>query len=195
MTPAQLLELRKQPPRMGRLASAARRRAFGDEAQLREAHPQPEVGRAAITRAGDFIRCDEWPQASLLRAHDEVLVAVEPGEEAQWASYISELASQLTVACTVAPFSRATAGTHRLWLFASARIVLPDFVHVEVRHDLVGIRLAQVALGFGADTLGGPVETDRKLPLAGVTRPNENTRAGLASLIEQVGLTPVEAPR
>ena len=56
------------------------------------------------------------------------------------------------------------------------------------RHDLVGIRLAQLAVGFGADTLAGPIEPDRVLPLAGVTRPDENTLAGLTALVESLGL-------
>ena len=64
---------------------------------------------------------------------------------------------------------------------------------MQARHDLIGIRVAQVALGFGADTLAGPVQPDRSLPLAGVTRPNENTHAGLRALVEQAGLTPSEA--
>ena len=85
-------------------------------------------------------------------------------------------------ACSIAPYSRLPAGTHRLWLVAVARLALPATIRVEARHDLVGIRLAQVALGFGADVLSGPIESDRHLPVAGVTRPNEATLAGLRKI-------------
>jgi 2-iminoacetate synthase ThiH len=82
-------------------------------------------------------------------------------------------------------------GLHRLWLLAAARLALPAGVRVEVRHDLCGIRLAQVALGFGADTLAGPIDPVRHLPLAGVPRPSEATADGLCELVRQAGLTPV----
>ena len=65
---------------------------------------------------------------------------------------------------------------------------------LQLRHDLVGIRLAQIALGFGVDTFAGPLQSDRKLPLAGVTRPDEATREGIATLVRAAGLRPVFDP-
>jgi 2-iminoacetate synthase ThiH len=64
-------------------------------------------------------------------------------------------------------------------------------VRVEVRHDLHGVRLAQVALGFGADTLAGPIDAGRHLPLAGVPRPSETSEAALSELVRQAGLEPI----
>jgi 2-iminoacetate synthase ThiH len=90
--------------------------------------------------------------------------------------------------CSLAPFSTDAAGTHRLWAIAVARLVLPAAIRVEARHDLIGIRLAQVALGFGADTIAGPIAPERHLPVAGVPRPDETTITGLHKLIEQAGL-------
>jgi hypothetical protein len=39
--------------------------------------------------------------------------------------------------------------------------------------------------------LAGPIARARSLPLAGVTRPDEATPAGLSTLVEQAGLEPV----
>ena len=77
-----------------------------------------------------------------------------------------------------------------MWCIAAARLALPTAVRIEARHDRIGIRLAQIALGFGADTLSGPILPDRSLPLAGVTRPDEATAAGLATLVREAALEP-----
>ena len=129
------------------------------------------------------------------------MIALEPGDEAaarRYAEYLLELEAQLERAplehnpylgpCSIAPISRGAGGNHRLWAIATARLTLPPQIRVEARHDLIGIRIAQVALGFGADTLSGPVGAERRLPVAGVTRPTEATITGLRSLIEQAGL-------
>ena len=63
---------------------------------------------------------------------------------------------------------------------------------MEARHDQLGPHLAQVALGFGADTLSGPVSESRSLPLAGTTRPTESSHEGLCTLVRQAGLEPVD---
>ena len=52
-----------------------------------------------------------------------------------------------------------------------------------------------VALGFGADTLAGPQDAGRHLPLAGVPRPNETSEAALCELVRQAGLDPITTPR
>ena len=83
------------------------------------------------------------------------------------------------------PGSRTSCSNIRPW-----GLSLPENIRVEARHDLVGIRLAQVALGFGADTLAGPIAPPRVLPLAGVSRPDENTVAALSLLVTEAGLTP-----
>jgi hypothetical protein len=129
------------------------------------------------------------------------MVPVEPTDEASaqryvaWLLALAERERRDPVAgnphlgpCAVAPFSVHAAGTHRLWAISAARLALPASIRVEARHDLIGIRLAQVALGFGADTLSGPVTADRHLPVAGVTRPDETSITGLRNLIEQAGL-------
>ncbi|MBC8068619.1 MAG: hypothetical protein IAG13_09830, partial [Deltaproteobacteria bacterium] len=91
----------------------------------------------------------------------------------------------------IAAGSHTAAGLHRLWCIAVLRLTMPAQVLVEARHDHLGIRLAQIALGFGADVLAGPIDADRSLPLCGVTRPDEATHAGLATLVRHAGLTAI----
>jgi hypothetical protein len=180
--PEQLLALRDDPPRLGRLAARARREAFGPEVLVRASEDRRPEGWPP-----------RWPAPSRWHAGDRIVCEVAPGQAKAWVDYLQALAhaGSLPADCSIAPHCREAAGTHKLWLIASARLALPAHVRVEARHDLLGIRVAQVALGFGADTLSGPIEPDRKLPLAGTTRPNENTRAGLFALVEQAGLTAV----
>lgn len=195
---ATLLELRHDPPRAGRWASEVRQAWFGGRALLRTTpeRPSPE-GDVAVERGDHWLTLAELPTADVWREGDHLAIVVEPGDDAACQRYASWLLGldALPPGCSLAPWSRNVGATARLWAIAVARLVLPSHVRVEARHDLVGIRLAQIALAFGADTLSGPIVADRKLPVAGVTRPTEATLAGLRNLIEQAGLEPVTENR
>ncbi len=181
MTPEQLLCLHLQPARAGRLAAQRRAAAFGDSIWVRETDPVPP-------------RAIAWP--SSVEPDTSVLLQVDATESGRRAflGWLYEVGADAPPGASVAPYSTEAAGLHRLWCLAAARLALPESVRVQVRHDVVGIRLAQVALGFGVDTFAGPLQADRKLPLAGVTRPDEATRAGISTLIEHAGLRPVLQP-
>jgi len=187
-----LLELRQDPPRAGQWAGERRRADFGSHTLIRATLERPAPADVAIERGEDVLELDHLPVASAWRAGDHVMVAIEPGDDAACQRYVAWLLDlrDLPDRCSLAPWSRQPGGTARLWAIAVARLVLPAHVRVEARHDLVGIRLAQIALAFGADTLAGPITPDRQLPVAGVTRPTEATLAGLRNLIEQAGLEP-----
>lgn len=191
-----LLALFDEPTLAGRRASSIRDEAFGPCIWIREAAPVtvPEV--ATILRDEAFLPLQTWPSAADLRPGDTLLLDVSVGTKGRerFADWLLEHAPRLPADVAVAPSSRESAGLHRLWSIAAARIVLPPTVRVQARHDLIGIRLSQIALGFGADTLAGPLAPERKLPVAGVTRPNENTRSGLATLVAQAGLRSIDDP-
>ena len=177
-----LLALRLAPARLGPLAIARRRELFGAAAAT-----------IAITQASAQV-AERWPEPEAWPAAGIAVVHVADDEASrrayvQWLSRVAEAG----VSGEVAPTGPEAAGLHKLWCIAAARLRLPASVRVQVRHDLVGIRLTQIALGLGADVLAGPVEADRTLPLAGVTRPTETTRAGLHTLVRQAGFRP-EAP-
>jgi len=196
-----LLALRDNPPRLGYLAMERRADLFDRRTLLRPTPSwDPPIG-AAILRRNQQLELPAWPEPDAWQPGDRVLLPVEPDDELaihRYVAWLLELAAHearqpleqnpLLGPCSIAPFCADPAGTHRLWLIGVARLALPGSIRVEARHDLIGIRLAQVALGFGADTLAGPVEAERHLPVAGVTRPNEASITGLRNLIEQAGL-------
>lgn len=185
---ATLRSLLDDPPLAGQRAGARR----GADAQVLvcEALPVPERTVAAIEREGQILTLPRWPEADALQPGDVVSVHVDAGDADDYCAYLERLSDAALPEAIFAPWCRDARGIHRLWCVAAARVALPDHIRVAARHDLLGIRVAQVALGFGADALAGPIEPDRTLPLAGVTRPTENTRAGLRALIEQAGLRP-----
>jgi 2-iminoacetate synthase ThiH len=85
---------------------------------------------------------------------------------------------------------------------AKARIIGPRAARVRVHWGTVGIELAQVALGFGANELAGPVLSRRGLPIADdVTRRIKGSglvsakllkKAELFALVRTAGRVPVE---
>lgn len=215
MTPEGLARLFSEPATAGRQAQAARAAHFGRRVLVRAtpAHAAPAV--AAILRGGEVLTVPPgangqgpnamseatgssepagdpgWPDPAALRPGDRLVVQVDPERADAYFAYLLRLAAAAPAGIGVAPFCARAGGLYRLHLLCAARIALPAGVRVEARHDLLGIRLAQVALGFGADTLAGPLAPPRHLPLAGVTRPDEATPDGLATLVEQAGLEPV----
>ncbi len=184
------------------LIAAARGRARRDALLGRQvrivARPSmatPEV--AAIVRAGVVRQLEQWPVArGGLQPGDHLVIQVgtTPAERERYVRWLHELARHEPPRLGLAACSRTAAGLHPLWCLAVARLCLPAQVSIEARHDLLGIRLAQIALGFGADVLAGPIDPDRSLPLCGVTRPDENTASGLCTLIRHAGLHPVLDP-
>jgi len=182
-----------EPGLLGPAATARRAERHGDHITLRAApsHPVPES--ALVLRGDAVIPQDTWPTGSQAQPGDRWVISV-PATLAARERFIAWLGDlELPAGCSVAPCSTSDSGLHRLWCIGAARIVLSTDVRIEARHDLLGIRLAQLALAMGADTLSGPFEVDRSLPLAGVPRPNESTHAGLAALVRNAGLTPQPA--
>lgn len=181
ITAQELLSLHLSPASAGRRASARRAEMFGEHIWIR--------GCEAVTAEPAA-----WPMSAA--SGEDVLLHVEPTEEHRraYVSWLLEVGSTLPAGVAVSAYSTEAAGLHRLWCLAAARLALPAGVRVEVRHDLVSIRLAQIALGFGVDTFAGPLESDRRLPLAGVTRPDEATREGIATLIRAASLRPTFEP-
>lgn len=186
------LALVQHPAVIGQHGARARRRAFGEEVWVRPApaHAPPAV--ACVLRGAAILELAAWPEPAALVPGDRVVVevAATPTDRTRFVAWLRALAEEAPAEISVAPTSSTPGGMHRLWCIAAARILLPAGARVEARHDLIGIRLAQLAVGFGADTLAGPIAPDRSLPLAGVTRPDEATAAGLATLVRQVGLQP-----
>ncbi len=83
-------------------------------------------------------------------------------------------------------------GIDDLRTIAVARLYLDNFRHIKAYWVLLGERIAQVALTFGANDLDGTVIQEQIGHAAGAPSPAGMTRAGLERLIRLAGRVPVE---
>lgn len=75
---------------------------------------------------------------------------------------------------------------------AVSRLMLDNFPHIKAYWVMLGIKTAQVALGFGADDLDGTVVHEKIYHDAGSSSPQELTVTEIRRLIEEAGRVPVE---
>ena len=85
-----------------------------------------------------------------------------------------------------------TTGMTDLKEIAISRIYLDNIPHIKVYWIMTGVRIAQLALGFGADDIDGTVVQERIVHMAGATSPQEMTVKELKRLIVETGRVPVE---
>ena len=83
-------------------------------------------------------------------------------------------------------------GLDTLRLAALLRLELPEIPHVVLDVAALGPRLAQMALGFGADELWAPIVSERALRLGGNANNPAMTRKEAVILIRGAGLAPRE---
>lgn len=88
--------------------------------------------------------------------------------------------------------TRGAGGVDDLKTIAVARLYLDNFAHIKAYWVLLGEKLAQVALAFGADDLDGTVVDERIGHEAGADSPRGMTREGIVRLIRKAGREPVE---
>jgi len=79
-------------------------------------------------------------------------------------------------------------GLDTLRVVAACRLALPAVAHVVADVTALGPRLAQMALGFGADELRAPIVPERALRLGDNARNPAMTRKEAATLIRSAGL-------
>jgi aminodeoxyfutalosine synthase len=87
---------------------------------------------------------------------------------------------------------RPATGRRDLQIMAAARVYLDNFAHMKAFWIMLGLKLAQVSLSFGADDLDGTVVEERITHAAGATTPQALTVEEIRALIEEAGRTPVE---
>ena len=83
-------------------------------------------------------------------------------------------------------------GIDALKTIAVSRLMLDNFDHIKAYWIMLTPRIAQIALGFGADDLDGTVVEEKIYHDAGATTPEGLTRAELERLIRAAGRIPVE---
>lgn len=87
---------------------------------------------------------------------------------------------------------KAAGGVDDLKTIAIARLFLDNFHHIKAYWVLLGEKIAQVALTFGADDLDGTVVDERIGHEAGADSPRGMTRDEIVRLIRTAGREPVE---
>ncbi len=84
-----------------------------------------------------------------------------------------------------------TTGLDDLRVIAASRLLLDNFPHIKAYWVMLGEKLAQVALWFGADDLDGTIIEERITHSAGATTARGITEGRLRRLISAAGFRPV----
>jgi aminodeoxyfutalosine synthase len=85
-----------------------------------------------------------------------------------------------------------TTGTEDLRHIATARLVLDNIAHIKAYWVMIGPKLAQVALRFGADDLDGTVVEETIYHMAGASTAQQLSRPELERIVREAGFVPVE---
>ena len=88
--------------------------------------------------------------------------------------------------------ARPTSGIDDLKTIAVARLFLDNFPHIKAYWIMLGEKIAQIALMFGADDIDGTIIEEKITHSAGALSGSAMTRAELIHLIEKAGKIPVE---
>ncbi len=90
------------------------------------------------------------------------------------------------------PVSHPPTGYDALRTIAVSRIYLDNFDHITAYWVGLGLKLAQVALSYGADDLHGTILEEHIFHMAGATTPQLQTEAAMVKAIREAGRTPVQ---
>ena len=88
--------------------------------------------------------------------------------------------------------ARYTSGIDDLKTIAISRLFLDNFSHIKAYWVMLGEKIAQLALLFGADDLDGTIIEEKITRSAGALSANALTRNELIHLIQKAGKVPVE---
>jgi aminodeoxyfutalosine synthase len=90
------------------------------------------------------------------------------------------------------PVKHPPTGFDTLRTLAVSRIYLDNFDHITAYWVGMGLKLAQVALAYGADDLHGTIIEEHIFHMAGAHSPQLQTEAEMVKAIRETGLTPVQ---
>jgi len=90
------------------------------------------------------------------------------------------------------PVDRSPTGFDTLRTLAISRLYLDNFDHITAYWVGLGLKLAQVALDFGADDLHGTILEEHVFHMAGAQSPAAQTEGGMVRAIRETGRTPVQ---
>ena len=90
------------------------------------------------------------------------------------------------------PVDTPPTGFDALRTIAVSRIYLDNFDHITAYWVGMGLKLAQVALNYGADDLHGTIIEEHIFHMAGAKSPQLQTEAEMVKAIRETGRTPVQ---
>jgi aminodeoxyfutalosine synthase len=90
------------------------------------------------------------------------------------------------------PVEHPPTGFDSLRTIAVSRIYLDNFPHITAYWVGLGLKLAQVALSYGADDIHGTIIEEHIFHMAGATSPQLQTETDMIKAIRETGLTPVQ---
>ncbi|HEX7653538.1 MAG TPA: aminofutalosine synthase MqnE [Verrucomicrobiae bacterium] len=90
------------------------------------------------------------------------------------------------------PVKTPPTGFDSLRTLAVSRIYLDNFPHVTAYWIGLGMKLAQVALSYGADDIHGTIIEEKIFHMAGANSPQLQTEADMVKAIREAGRTPVQ---
>ena len=90
------------------------------------------------------------------------------------------------------PVENPPTGFDALRTIAVSRIYLDNFDHITAYWVGMGLKLAQVALSYGADDLHGTIIEEHIFHMAGARSPQLQTEAEMIKAIREAGRTPVQ---
>src|SRR5205809_5985312 len=90
------------------------------------------------------------------------------------------------------PVESPPTGFDALRTVAVSRIYLDNFDHITAYCVGMGLKLAQVALSYGADDLHGTIIEEHIFHMAGATSPQMQTEAAMVKAIREAGREPVQ---
>ena len=85
-----------------------------------------------------------------------------------------------------------TSGMDDLKTIAISRLLLDNMPHIKAYWVMIGEKIAQVALNFGADDIDGTVMEEKIAHFAGAKSPTQQQKEKLIRLIKEAGKIPVE---
>ncbi|HWD19357.1 MAG TPA: aminofutalosine synthase MqnE [Verrucomicrobiae bacterium] len=90
------------------------------------------------------------------------------------------------------PVDHPPSGFDSLRTIAISRLFLDNFDHITAYWVGLGLKMAQVALNYGADDLHGTILEEHIFHMAGAKTPQLHTEAEMVKAIRETGLTPVQ---
>ena len=90
------------------------------------------------------------------------------------------------------PVEHGPTGFDTLRTLAVSRIFLDNFEHVTAYWVATGLKLAQVALSYGADDLHGTILEEHIFHMAGAQSPQVQTEAAMLKAIREAGRVPIQ---